>query len=45
MQNKSELNCGTVATSVEPEKLVLQLSPGLTLELSGQSGIVKRLCD
>ena len=41
MQNNSELNCGTVATLVEPEKFVLYLSPGLTLEMSRQSGIVK----
>ena len=42
VQNKSELNCGTVATLVEPENFVLQLSPGLTLEISRQSGIVQR---
>ena len=39
---KNELNCGTLATLVEPEKLVLQLSPGLTLEISWQSGNFKR---
>ena len=41
VQNKSELNCGTVAILVDLETFVLQLSRGLTLEISRQSGTVK----
>ena len=43
--SKSELICGKVATMLEPEKMFLQLSPGLNQKISWQSVIVDSLRD